>query len=263
VNRDSKPIVNLTRGRVVCEHAMIADQPLRRMRGLLGRDALPPGEGLLLQPSPSIHTAFMRFPIDVVFLDRNRQVVKLVERLRPWRAASARRARATLELAIGEVAAREIQIGDTLAVLSVADELAANPRDNGSPKATAAAADPLRVLLVGKDRRFRSVAAALLTRRGCAVTLAERMASLPEVASREGTEVVVIDVGSSLTAAAREASQIQTLDPPVAVVLVREEREEGPSAIPVVEKWGSFDQLYGAIEAARPLAGRRCSNEQR
>ena len=64
MRREAKLIVNLTRGGVVCERGVIADRALRRMRGLLGRRTLPEGEGMLLRPAPSIHTAFMRFPID-------------------------------------------------------------------------------------------------------------------------------------------------------------------------------------------------------
>jgi uncharacterized membrane protein (UPF0127 family) len=122
----SNVIVNSTRGNIVCEHAVVADQALPRMRGLLGRRSLPSGEGLLLQPAPSIHTAFMRFAIDVVFLDRDLRVVKVVEALPPWRAASARRARSTLELAAGEASARGIRTGDTLSVVAAreAPELA-------------------------------------------------------------------------------------------------------------------------------------------
>jgi uncharacterized membrane protein (UPF0127 family) len=119
---DLKPIMNATRGSVVCEHTVIADQPLRRMRGLLGRRVLPAGEGLLLTPAPSVHTAFMRFPIDVVFLDRKLEVVKVVERLRPWRMASARHARLTLELATGEASVRGIEVGDTLEVGQASDQ---------------------------------------------------------------------------------------------------------------------------------------------
>jgi uncharacterized protein len=286
VKSESKIIVNLTRGNVVCEQTAIAYHPLHRMRGLLGRSSLSIAEGLLLQPAPSIHTAFMRFPIDVVFLDRDLKVVKLVERLRPWRAASARRARATLELAAGQVAAREIQIGDSLAVLAVADAPATikgGSSANGAPAGngllvgngrsqrlgTAGARKPaedddrIRVLLVGKDRRFRSVATALLTRRGCDVTLAERTANIAELANRERTEVAVLDASSSLSGAARDAAQIQALDPPVAVVLVDEECEDGLSALPVLPKWGSFDELYGAIEAARPTTNWGSSNGRR
>jgi hypothetical protein len=196
----------------------------------------------------------MRFPIDVIFLDRDMQVVKMVEGLRPWRAASARQARATLELATGEAAVRGIKIGDTLGVVTVDDN--ADVPETGDD-------DQTRVLLVGKDRRFRSAAATLLTRRGCAVTVGEPVANVAELAERENAEVVVIDAGSSLTVATREAAQIQTLDPPVGVVLVRDEREEGLSALPVLAKWGSFGGLYGAIQHARPTRNRRGSNGER
>jgi hypothetical protein len=80
---------------------------------------LASGEGLLVMPAPSIHTTFMRFSIDVIFLDRELRVVKLVERLRPWRVAAARGSHAALELAAGEVARRAIAAGD---VLDVVDE---------------------------------------------------------------------------------------------------------------------------------------------
>src|SRR5437868_2939681 len=94
VRPEAKLIVNLTRGGVVCERAVIADRALRRMRGLLGRRTLPEGEGILLRPAPSIHTAFMRFPIDAVFLAKDLEVLKVVAGLRPWRAASASGGRA-------------------------------------------------------------------------------------------------------------------------------------------------------------------------
>jgi hypothetical protein len=72
-----EPIVNRTRENVACEQAIIADRPLRRMRGLLGQTSLAVGEGILLMPAPSVHTAFMHFPIDVVFIDRELKVVKI------------------------------------------------------------------------------------------------------------------------------------------------------------------------------------------
>src|SRR5438067_442189 len=91
-SREPKLIINVTRGSVVCERGVIADGPLARMRGLLGRQRLPTGEGLLLRPAPSIHTAFMRFPIDAGFLDSSLRIIKLVERIPAWRTAAARRA---------------------------------------------------------------------------------------------------------------------------------------------------------------------------
>jgi uncharacterized protein len=114
VSCEAKVIVNLTRGGVVCERAVGADRMLRRMRGLLGRRVLPAGEGMLLRPAPSVHTAFMRFPIDALFLDKNLAVVKVAAQLRPWRAASASGARAVLELAAGESAIRGVEVGDRL-----------------------------------------------------------------------------------------------------------------------------------------------------
>jgi uncharacterized membrane protein (UPF0127 family) len=84
------------------------------MRGLLGRRELPVGEGLLLQPAPSVHMFFMRFPIDVVFCDRDLRVVDVRSNLRPWRTASKRGARAALELPAGEAARRGVEVGDVL-----------------------------------------------------------------------------------------------------------------------------------------------------
>ena len=102
---------------VVCERCVVADSPLTRLRGLLGRRELPAGEGLLLRPAGAVHTSFMRFPIDVVFLDRELTVVGHVDGLRPWRAAGRRGARAVLELAAGERARRAIAAGDRLALV--------------------------------------------------------------------------------------------------------------------------------------------------
>lgn len=114
-NLDEKLIVNLTLGTIVCEHGAIADRALARMRGLLGRRELPAGEGILLQPAPSIHTAFMQFPIDAVFLDRDLRIVKLEPAIAPWRTARARGARSVLELAEGEIQRRALAVGHKLA----------------------------------------------------------------------------------------------------------------------------------------------------
>jgi uncharacterized membrane protein (UPF0127 family) len=89
-------------GRVVCERCVLADNAWTRMRGLLGRKALDDGEGLLIRPSGSIHMFFMRFPIDVVFLSRDGEVLKVARALPAWRTAAARRAKAVLELTADE-----------------------------------------------------------------------------------------------------------------------------------------------------------------
>jgi uncharacterized protein len=98
----------------VVDHCVVADSPASRMRGLLGRSELKPGEGLLLRPASSIHTCFMRFPIDAVFLDGGLRVLGISDELRPWRAASRRGARAVLELPAGESARRGLEVGERL-----------------------------------------------------------------------------------------------------------------------------------------------------
>jgi uncharacterized protein len=101
-------------GAVLCEHCVAADTPLARMRGLLGRKELPRGEGMLLRPAASVHTAFMRFPIDVVFVDRNGRVLDIARSVRPWRAVACKGAKAVVELAAGECSRRDIEVGDDL-----------------------------------------------------------------------------------------------------------------------------------------------------
>jgi uncharacterized membrane protein (UPF0127 family) len=103
-------------GRVVCEQLLVAARPLRRMLGLLGRSSLTGSEGILLRPAGSIHTFFMRFPIDVVFLDRDLVVVGIEPALRPWRTAGRRGAKSVVELAAGECARRGVAVGDRLSL---------------------------------------------------------------------------------------------------------------------------------------------------
>ena len=101
-------------GQVVCERCLVTDSPWPRMRGLLGRRGLESGEGLLLKPAGSVHTFFMRFPIDVVFLSREGDVLKVARALPAWRLAGARRAKAALELGADEAERRGISVGTRL-----------------------------------------------------------------------------------------------------------------------------------------------------
>lgn len=103
------------RGQVVCERCELADGLFSRGRGLLGRRELRRGQGMLIRPTWSVHTAFMRFAIDVVFLDSDLTVLKVAQRLRPWRAAFRRRAHQALELPAGECERLGIGVGDRLA----------------------------------------------------------------------------------------------------------------------------------------------------
>ncbi|HEV2901636.1 MAG TPA: DUF192 domain-containing protein [Gaiellaceae bacterium] len=101
-------------GDVVCDRCVVAASPFSRMKGLLGRSELRPGEGLLLRPASAIHTFFMRFPIDAVFLDRDWRVVGIAGDVAPWRTAGRKGAKAVLELPAGESARRGLRAGDLL-----------------------------------------------------------------------------------------------------------------------------------------------------
>ena len=99
-------------GRVVCARCAIADRPLARMRGLLGRSGLAPDEGMLFRPAGSIHMFFMRFAIDAVFCDRDLVVLDVERNLGPWKTAGRRGAKVVIELAAG--AAAGLEPGDRL-----------------------------------------------------------------------------------------------------------------------------------------------------
>jgi uncharacterized membrane protein (UPF0127 family) len=109
-------IVNRTRDdAIVCARTEVADTLFKRLRGLLGRASLASGEGMLFRGESSIHSAFMRFRFDAVFMDRELRVVGLAQDIPPWRARSARGARNILELAAGEIARTGVVVGDQLA----------------------------------------------------------------------------------------------------------------------------------------------------
>jgi uncharacterized membrane protein (UPF0127 family) len=100
----------VTRGRV-------ADNMWTRLKGLIGSRPLEAGEGLLIVPCQSVHTHFMRFPIDVVYVDAADQVVGLHHSLPPWRFGRFhRRARFVIELPAGTVEATGTEVGDRLSI---------------------------------------------------------------------------------------------------------------------------------------------------
>lgn len=103
------------RGRLLGDRIGVADRWWLRLRGLLGRDGLASGEGLLLTPCRSIHMHGMRFPLDVAFLDRDGAVVAVYHALPPgartrWHGAAA----TALELPAGTLAASDTSVGDTI-----------------------------------------------------------------------------------------------------------------------------------------------------
>jgi hypothetical protein len=110
-------------GNTVCERCLLAEAPLTRLRGLLGRAGLEPGEGILLRPASSIHMWFMRFAIDAVFINKRQQVTKIAANLRPWRMVLwAFGARDCLELPAGTASATGTRAGDQLALTPTGEQ---------------------------------------------------------------------------------------------------------------------------------------------
>ena len=105
-----------------------AHTSLTRLVGLLGRNTLNTGEGIWIQPSSGVHTFGMRFPIDVVGLDRNMRVVKLWSHVKPQRMTSiSRQVSSVLELADGQIEARSLQVGLLLYVIPGAPDPTQDP----------------------------------------------------------------------------------------------------------------------------------------
>jgi uncharacterized membrane protein (UPF0127 family) len=107
---------NVTRSRLLADRAERATSFMDRFVGLMGRRSLAFGEGMHILPCNSIHTFFMRIPIDVAFLDPEGRVVKQFSALPPWRATSVYfQARSVLELPAGTLQASGTEPGDVLA----------------------------------------------------------------------------------------------------------------------------------------------------
>lgn len=107
-------VMNVTRQVMLALKVGLADRGRTRRKGLLGRARLGTGEGLWILPCSAIHTVGMRFPIDLLYLDRRHRVLKAVREVRPWRVSACMRAYSVLELASGSIKETGTKIGDVL-----------------------------------------------------------------------------------------------------------------------------------------------------
>ena len=107
-------LMNERTGERVAISVEIARTRKSRRRGLLGRDHLNAASAMLLAPCAAVHTAGMRFAIDVVFVDRQGYALKVIRDLRPWRIALAARARAVIEMPAGSLQYGQVLPGDRL-----------------------------------------------------------------------------------------------------------------------------------------------------
>ena len=226
---------------VVCERCVVADTFRLRLRGLLGRKSLGGDEGLLLIGSPSLHTTFMKFPIDALFLDRELAVIGIVPGLKPWRIAGRWKAKHILELRAGEAERRGVGLGAHLRLIEPASASLAPVH------ARSGAEESIRVLLGSSDRRFLRVASFLLGRNGFSVTQANRLAELMDVVERGRADVVVLDASGPERWPVRAAAALEEARTGIAVLLVRDALEGAEANLP---KWGSFDRLVEEIRRA-------------
>lgn len=105
---------NRTRNTLLGDRIAAARKSATRREGLLSRTGLGDGEGLWISPCEAVHCFFMKFTIDVVFIDKQRQVVKLAPGLKPWRVAGSLRAHSVVELPEGKIEASGTRVGDQL-----------------------------------------------------------------------------------------------------------------------------------------------------
>lgn len=108
---------NKTRNTQLGDQIEVAGSGVLRSKGLLGRNALAPGEGMWIIPCESVHTFFMRFPIDLVYIDRKHRVKKISMTVPPWRLSACLSAHSVIELPAGMIQDSQTMAGDILEIV--------------------------------------------------------------------------------------------------------------------------------------------------
>ncbi len=110
-------VVNVTRGTVIGDRIEVAETSSNRGKGLLGRAGLDAGAGLWIKPCSGVHMVGMKFAIDVIGLNCNREVIELWPNLKPWRISPlSLRLRSVIELPVGRIEQCQVQLGDVLQI---------------------------------------------------------------------------------------------------------------------------------------------------
>ena len=240
-------------GRIVCERVVVADRAHRRMRGLLGRKYLRSGEGMVLRPGWSIHTAFMRFPIDAVFLDADQVVIKIEPEVGRWRTVSCRGAREVVELAAGECRRRGLEVGDRVAwasrsAMDARAEPGTGPWDDEDSEPRG------RVLVASRDPRFIRLARFLLEGRDLDVEELTTPERLPDAVLEPNLDLAVLDGGSAVADALRTANAARARRPEVPIVIAADTGGKSPSGVRVFDRWNETEELL--LDVERLLAER-------
>jgi uncharacterized membrane protein (UPF0127 family)/CheY-like chemotaxis protein len=217
------------------------------MRGLLGRKYLRQGEGMVLRPGWSIHTAFMRFPIDAVFLDADQVVIKIEHEVGPWRTVSCRGAREVVEMSAGECRRRGLEVGDRVAWASRSAADARADRAAGvfedevdEPRA--------RVLVASRDPRFLRLARFLLGGRDFEVEELTSPERLPEAILEPNVDIAVLDGADTVAEAFRTANAARARRPEVPIVIAADTGGKSPSGMRVFDRWNETEELLQDVE---------------
>jgi len=111
-------LINKTKNTVLAEEIIVAQTIFKRLKGLLGEREFKKDKALILKPANSIHTFFMRFPIDVLFVDKNNKIVGLKNKFRPWRISRIYgQAKFVIELPEGIIFESKTEKGDEIILI--------------------------------------------------------------------------------------------------------------------------------------------------
>ena len=129
IRYDDRPheLRNTRTGRSIAQSVIPAFDSDARRKGLLGRDSFEQGSAIVIAPSNAIHTFFMQFPIDAMFVRRDGVVVKVCRSIPPWRMAAALWAYAVIELPGGTLTSDDAKVGDVLTMVAAPERVVKAP----------------------------------------------------------------------------------------------------------------------------------------
>jgi hypothetical protein len=204
---------------------------------------------MVLRPAWSIHTAFMRFPIDVVFLDADQVVLKIEREVRSWRTVSCRGAREVVELAPGECKRRGLEVGDRVAWASRSALDGRAPQGSGSTGWESEGIEPrARILVASRDPRFVRLARFLLGGRDLQVEELTTPEQLPEALQQPDLDLAVLDGGATVGEALRTANAARATRPDVPVVVAADTGGRSPTGFRVFDRWNETEELLLDVE---------------
>jgi uncharacterized membrane protein (UPF0127 family)/CheY-like chemotaxis protein len=232
-------------GRIVCESVVVADTFRSRLRGALSYKRLEEDEGVVLRPSWSIHTWFMRFPLDVVFVDGDQVVIRIAPELKPFRVVSCRGAREVIELRAGECERRGLTVGDRIAW---APRATMTQSPDAPPELTHD--EPRgRVLVASRDARFVKLSRFLLEGRGIAVSAVAAPGELVDEATEAEADIVILDAQDEVSTALRTAHATRTRRPELSIFVVGERAaERSVPGMKLYDKWDETEDVIDEIE---------------